>query len=179
MNPQTEKITIRRVNSINGPTNPLYLIDGIPSKTRGSAPISWVDKVEVLKGPDAAIYGARGANGVISVLTKRFETIDLNSIIVPGTIVKQIQGFAPFREFYSPKYTPENIDSDVPDVRTTLYWNPQIITKNGIAEVSFFTCDNVSRYKIFVEGITNAGRICLGSGEFEVDRLTRNGITGN
>jgi len=55
-------------------------------------------------------------------------------------------------------------------VRTTLYWNPKITTENGIAEISFFTCDNVSRYKIFVEGITNIGRICLGSRWFEVNQ---------
>jgi hypothetical protein len=34
--------------------------------------------------------------------------------------------------------------------------------------VSFYTSDDLSGYKIFVEGITDTGEICLGTGTFEV-----------
>ncbi len=82
--------------------------------------------------------------------------------------MEKIKGFEPFREFYSPEYTDENLFSETPDYRTTLYWNPELILINGEAEVSFFTCDNLSHYQIFVEGITDQGRTCLGTAEFEV-----------
>lgn len=81
---------------------------------------------------------------------------------------RRIVGFAFYQEFYTPKYTPENILSERPDRRITLYWNPDIKTEEGQAEVSFFTSDEVSRYRVVVEGITNAGEICLGSSEIEV-----------
>lgn len=163
-------VHIRGANSINVPSKAMILVDGMQADTKDikHIPMSQIDKVEVLKGPDAAIYGVRGANGVVSILTKKFENIDPNSIIVPGTIVKQIKGFAPFREFYSPKYTLKNIESDAPDVRTTLYWNPNVSVVNGKAKISFFTCDNIARYRIFVEGVSESGKIYLGGGEFEI-----------
>lgn len=166
-------IQIRGTNSISLSSEAMVLVDGVQVFDMNDVkniPMKQIDKVDILKGPDASIYGVRGANGVVCILTKRFEQVDVNSGIVPGTIVKQIKGFAPFREFYSPKYTAENIKSEIPDVRTTLYWNPAVTTDEGIAEVSFFTCDHVSRYKIIVEGITNTGKICLGSADFEVNR---------
>ena len=64
---------------------------------------------------------------------------------------------------YSPKYTPEN-----PDQRLTLYWDPDINTMDGKADVYFYTSDDISRYRIIVEGITNTGEVCLGSSEFVV-----------
>ena len=127
-----------------------------------------IDKIEILKGPEAAVFGSRGANGVVSVFTKRGGYVEDIQEGVPGTVMEKIKGFEPFREFYSPEYTDENVLSEAPDYRTTLYWNPELILSNGEAEVSFFTCDNLSRYQIFVEGITNQGRICLGAAEFSV-----------
>ena len=67
-------IRIRGVNSIQGNNAPLYIIDGIPSNT---ATISTYDieSLEVLKDASAtAIYGSRGANGVVLITTKRGKT---------------------------------------------------------------------------------------------------------
>ncbi|MBN1820892.1 MAG: hypothetical protein JW833_09245, partial [Prolixibacteraceae bacterium] len=86
-----------------------------------------------------------------------------------GLLTKRINGFSQTREFYSPEYTPENIGSEKPDHRTTLYWNPEIVFKNNSDTISFFTCDNLARYKIFVEGISETGKIILGEAGFEVN----------
>jgi S-adenosylhomocysteine hydrolase len=56
------------------------------------------------------------------------------------------------------------------DHRITLYWNPNIVSENGKATVSFFTSDDLSDYKLFVEGITNTGEICLGTAAFDVNQ---------
>ena len=74
-----------------------------------------------------------------------------------------------YLEFYSPKYTLENINSEKPDHRITLYWNPNLITKEGKASISFFTSDDISKYKISVEGLTNEGKICIGTYDFKVE----------
>lgn len=66
-------INIRGTNSIGGSNSPLYVIDGIPS-TAGLNELNPADieKVDILKDASAtAIYGSRGAKGVVIVTTKR------------------------------------------------------------------------------------------------------------
>lgn len=72
---------IRGVNSINGTSEPLYVVDGVQlSNSGGINDISSlslinpgdIESVAVLKDASAtAIYGARGANGVVLITTKR------------------------------------------------------------------------------------------------------------
>lgn len=68
-------VLIRGVNSFRGSTEPLYVMDGIPITpgSNGYVDVNPYDvkSIEVLKGPDAAIYGVRGGNGVIIITTKR------------------------------------------------------------------------------------------------------------
>ncbi|WP_188504210.1 SusC/RagA family TonB-linked outer membrane protein [Parapedobacter pyrenivorans] len=74
-------IRIRGASSISVSNNPLYVIDGVILTTaglqNGSTPIDYlnpndIESIEVLKDASStAIYGARGANGVIMVTTKR------------------------------------------------------------------------------------------------------------
>ena len=67
-------ITIRGNNSLTQSNAPLYIIDGFPSEGSFAASITPADieSIDVLKDASAtAIYGARGANGVIVINTKR------------------------------------------------------------------------------------------------------------
>lgn len=67
-------VIIRGVGSINGSTQPLYVIDGIPVEAAAFSALSTsdIESVDVLKDASAtALYGSRGANGVIVVTTKR------------------------------------------------------------------------------------------------------------
>lgn len=69
----TGKIQIRGKRSMNALNDPLYVIDGIPIE-RGINEINptEIESMEVLKDASAtAIYGSRGANGVILITTKR------------------------------------------------------------------------------------------------------------
>ena len=61
------KITIRGVNSINPSTDPLFVVDGVIVNTIDHISPSQVKSITVLKGSDAAIYGSRGAGGVIMI----------------------------------------------------------------------------------------------------------------
>lgn len=66
-------INIRGTHSIGGSNSPLFVIDGIPT-TSGLNDLNPtdIDKIDVLKDASAtAIYGSRGANGVVIVTTKR------------------------------------------------------------------------------------------------------------
>lgn len=82
-------VQIRGRNSISQGNEPFYIVDGVPfpatsiagtrdnSSTRGASPLasinpSDIESIEVLKDADAtAIYGSRGANGVVLISTKR------------------------------------------------------------------------------------------------------------
>jgi len=166
------QIRIRQFGSIYGSTDVLFLLNGIPvSKVVIQyLPMPDIDVIDVLKSiGETAIFGITGANGVIAVYTKRGPSEEEYNADPVGIISEKICGYSAYREFYSPSYTSETIDSERPDHRITLYWNPNIIVENGRASVSFYTSDDLSGYKVFVEGITNTGEICLGTGAFEVD----------
>ncbi len=67
-------VRIRGTNSVQGSNEPLYVVDGFP--TSGSNPTiinnSDIESIEVLKDASAtAIYGSRGANGVVLITTKQ------------------------------------------------------------------------------------------------------------
>lgn len=69
-------VTIRGVNSFNSGTSPLYVIDGNAvgnsySQANNMVNPRDIDYVRVLKGTDAAIYGVRGGNGVILIVTRK------------------------------------------------------------------------------------------------------------
>ena len=61
------KITIRGVSSINSSTDPLLVVDGVVVYTIDNISPRQVKSITVLKGSDAAIYGSRGAAGVIMI----------------------------------------------------------------------------------------------------------------
>ncbi|WP_247237252.1 TonB-dependent receptor [Telluribacter sp. SYSU D00476] len=67
------RVRIRGVGSINSSLDPLYVVDGIIGVTNANLlNPNDIESIEVLKDASAtAIYGARGANGVIIITTKR------------------------------------------------------------------------------------------------------------
>lgn len=68
------EIVIRGTNSLTQDNSPLYVIDGFPIESSLSSVVDPgdIESIEVLKDASAtAIYGARGANGVIIITTKR------------------------------------------------------------------------------------------------------------
>lgn len=65
------QVRIRGVNSIRGGNGPLYIVDGIPFSNYTVNQYD-IESIEILKDASAtAIYGSRGANGVIMITTKR------------------------------------------------------------------------------------------------------------
>ncbi|UII24595.1 TonB-dependent receptor [Fulvivirga maritima] len=83
-------INIRGVSSINGNTQPLYVIDGVQIEAEqasgpqsSSNPLSGLNpadiaSMEILQGPSAtALYGSRATNGVVVITTKRGKAGDI------------------------------------------------------------------------------------------------------
>jgi TonB-linked SusC/RagA family outer membrane protein len=67
-------LRIRGASSINGSNEPLYVVDGVQYSEINAINPNDIEKIDVLKDGAAAIYGARGANGVVLITTKKGKT---------------------------------------------------------------------------------------------------------
>lgn len=146
---------IRGPNSFMLSNDPLYMIDGVISSFDAiqSVSVSDVDRVEILKGPSAAIYGSRGSNGVIAVYTKR------GYFYKRGEFHFKMLGYYTPRQFYSPKYS-SGQKHKKPDNRKAIYWNPKLQTdSSGKARLEFYTSDIPGDFEIVIEGMSTNGKI--------------------
>ena len=76
-----------------------------------------------------------------------------------GTYLYKPMPFSLPKEFYSPKYTASSI-ADMSDIRSTIYWAPNIITnKDGKATIKFYATDNPGTYTAVIEGTDLQGHI--------------------
>ncbi|MBK0383728.1 TonB-dependent receptor plug domain-containing protein [Pedobacter sp. SD-b] len=120
-----------------------------------------VESVEILKSIGyTAIYGSRGGGGVIIINTKRGKPGYVSNAYAPGIITYSPIGIFQPKEFYSPNYADPKINTSVADLRTTIYWNPQLVTDStGTAKVNFYNADGTGNYKIVLEGMDLNGHI--------------------
>ncbi len=91
-------IRIRGTNSINSDNNPLVVVDGVVGVAHALSILNpnEIESIEVLKDASAtAIYGARGANGVILITTKRGYVGDIqveyDSYVSVGVLQKNLK----------------------------------------------------------------------------------------
>jgi len=154
--------------SFEADNNPLILIDGIVSNMAMLQPFRAVEVsfIDYVFGSDTALWGSRGANGVIAVYTN--PNIDTNlEVETPGIALFKIPGFYKTREFYTPDYIKE--DPEKPDYRTTLLWKPELaFNDEGRSNIDFFTGDKTGSFQVKVEGITDDGRPVDGLYDIEV-----------
>ncbi|MDH5825226.1 SusC/RagA family TonB-linked outer membrane protein [Sphingobacterium faecium] len=81
------RVVIRGVATINSSSNPLYVVDGVVMEDFQLLNPNDIESMEVLKdASSAAIYGARGANGVILVTTKRGNKDGRRTISYQGSV---------------------------------------------------------------------------------------------
>lgn len=123
--------------------------------------LSEVEMIDVLKDPaETALFGNEGQNGVICIYLKRGGR---NAPRELGSHQKLItfMGYTPPVEFYQPKYFISSVkESTKPDLRSTIYWKPNLITdENGQAQIRFYTADLAGTYTLILEGISSEGEI--------------------
>ncbi len=119
-----------------------------------------VESVEILRTPGyTAIYGSMGGGGVIIINTKRGSSGGFSNTYSPGIITYNPLGIFVAKEFYSPNYDVPQ-ETDMADLRSTIYWNPRVITDStGIAKVNFYNADGTGSYRVVVEGADLRGHI--------------------
>ena len=80
-------------------------------------------------------------------------------------------GYQETAEFYSPTYETEGQrDSGIPDLRTTIFWKPNLqFTKEGEAMIEFYSADYPTTYQIIGEGIDDSGELIRFTKELKVE----------
>ena len=169
----TSNIRIRGGNSITGGNEPLYVIDGlivyndVASTSTGASgsdaaldPLAFlnpndIESIEVLKDVSAtAIYGTRGANGVIIITTKK-GSHGRNSISYTGTFgwshAAKTLDFLNAQQF-TDLYNELNPNAPLPTPTTSYDWQDAALRTAFSHEhqISFAGGDNISRYSISV-----------------------------
>ncbi len=155
--------------SIRGGGTPLYLLDGIVvnQSTILVIPPDQIASVDLIKGNNAAIFGADGANGVLAFYTKSgYQDYSVRSL---GMNTVKYKGFSPVKEFYQPRYDVEADRNDLPDMRTTLFWSPLLkCSPDGQLSFDFFTADSNGTYQVILQGISLEGNPGAAVYEFQV-----------
>ncbi|WP_333866796.1 carboxypeptidase-like regulatory domain-containing protein [Sphingobacterium sp.] len=147
---------------LNGGSPMQIVLDGMYIEAEQIDMINVADiaSIEVLRSAgNTAIYGMYGGNGVIVITSKSGDA--LSSSYTPTGIVTIVpKGLHVNRTFFKPQYDATNEKQLRRDLRTTIAWEPNLITpKDGKTNFEFFTSDEPGNYKVIVEGISMDGRI--------------------
>ena len=142
--------------SWRGATPQLYL-DEMPVDADfiNSMPVSDVAYIKVFRPPFMGGTGG-GTGGAIAIYTRKGSDIQSK----PGGLNSNtVAGYTPMREFFSPNYASFNKQNEQRDIRTTLYWNPMIITTaaNRSVVLSFYNNDVTKAFRVVIEGMTKEG----------------------
>lgn len=86
---------------------------------------------------------------------------EFNELFPPTNIMKFMpKGYSVERAFYVPRYTGPRTSLQSKDSRSTIHWNPLILTnESGDAEFEYFTADDKGTYRVVIEGIDSDGHI--------------------
>jgi TonB-linked SusC/RagA family outer membrane protein len=145
---QEPDIRIRGTNSING-AKPLYVIDGIFNDNIDFLNPNDIESLEILKDPSSlAIFGVRGANGVIAITTKKGRagklSINLNTNTGFKRLIDRIDyvNAAEFKELYQEQEVNDNID---PALRFNFDpWTGDTDWIEAMTRTGFFSNTNLS-----------------------------------
>lgn len=157
-------VTIRGRNSILLDSKPLLVIDGVTTSfdVIRSVSVEDVERVDILKGPKSAFYGARGANGVIAIYTKR------GTFAKKGELYFSMLGYQTVEQFNAPSslIKQERIKNN--ELPMTVYWNPMLEFTVGKA-LTIVVPKGLITEEVFIvlEGITNRGRVGYTSVSFQ------------
>ncbi|WP_436416043.1 SusC/RagA family TonB-linked outer membrane protein [Petrimonas sp.] len=157
---QDPEIRIRGTNSING-YKPLYIVDGLFSDNISHINPSDVESMEILKDPSSlAIFGVRGANGVIIITTKKAKMgqtiVNLNTSFGYKEIYDRIDltNAAQFKELYD-----EQRKNQGAQPYNYNHWGADTDWQDEMFQTGFITNNNIS-----ITGSGDKSRFYMGLG---------------
>lgn len=147
--------------SMSGPAPMTIIVDGINTAADELEAINPTDVegIEVLKGATTSIYGMRGGGGVLIITTKAPGSPRYYNTYTPGVISYMPKGYYAAREFYMPNYDDATINGRTPDLRTTIFWHPNLIVRSGKASFEFYNSEGKGAHRVTIEGIDGNGKL--------------------
>lgn len=137
---------------------PALFLDEMPvdADMLSSIPVSDVAYVKVFRPPFMGATGG-GSGGAIAIYTRKGN--DMQSAPGKGLSSNMVAGYTPVKQFYSPNYSSFTQQNEQRDVRTTLYWNPQVFTslKDHTITLTFYNNDVTGAFHVVIEGMTKDG----------------------
>lgn len=123
-------------------------------------PVNDIAYVKAFRPPFFGATGG-GAGGAIAIYTKKGGEGNSSTANVGGLDKSKLTGYAVPKEFYSPDYSKETTNADLPDIRTTLYWAPYILTDKNSHKITltFYNNDVSKRLRIILEGMNEDGQL--------------------
>lgn len=173
----TPKVSLRKSNGIrqlhvlgNHPDlafyEPLVMIDGVAIfDVEAILAISprYVDRLEIVESP--YIRGNVTFGGIINIITRKG---DLGFIELPSSGL--LLNYSMYREPLPGDQIVQPTDPRIPDMRNTLYWDPDLELFPGTPqEISFRTSDAKGEYQIVLRGYDSSGTYFEGSIPFRVE----------
>jgi hypothetical protein len=121
-------------------------------------PVSNIAMVKVFSPGSAGVIG-NSTGGIIAVYTKKGSARKPDPSI-KGLEMVRMTGYNIKREFYSPDYL-INPEPETNDIRTTLYWNPNLQANKVKRTISipFYNSDVTHKIRIIVEGFNDDGKL--------------------
>ena len=118
-----------------------------------------ISSISLVRGVDSSIFGVRGEGGAIVITLKN--GVSLPSQPARGIVTYTPLGYSSSVEFYHPKYeTDQQKSSFIPDLRSTIYWNPALqLDEKGNAVIEYYTPDSTAPEDIIIEGVDENGKI--------------------
>ena len=154
------EIRVRGTNSING-YKPLYVVDGLFNDNINFLNPQDIESMEILKDPSSlAIFGVRGANGVIIITTKKAKVgqtrVNINGSFGFKSVPNQIEmvDAAGFKELYN-----EQLRNEGNPKFDFTGWNGNTNWQDEIFQTGFITNNNVS-----ITGASEKHSFYLGAG---------------
>jgi hypothetical protein len=140
------------------PKPPILFVDGVPvdnASIIANLDPELVERIDAVK--ERYLVGDFLFFGIVNVITRAG---DYSSVSLPEYAVRMpYRVTEPVKSFSSPDYlSPEKKQSRIPDLRNTLYWNPELkINPGGGMVAEFWTSDFASDYVINIQGVTADG----------------------
>lgn len=144
------------------PGVPEILLDEVPISVSEANSIG-IDNIAYVKAFRPPFFGSllNGMSGVIAIYSKKGYSPVYNNINnTPGLETFLLNGYSKFKEFTQPDYS--GLSGTLPpDNRSTLYWNPFIITDktNRKINISFYNNDISKKLCLILEGINEEGKM--------------------
>jgi hypothetical protein len=143
----------------------VIFIDGVPF-TQEQAPFDMIDinniySIEALTSLSyLAVYGTEAPGGALIITMKQGAENAKEQLVPRGLMRFGFKGFYRSREFYSPKYDHPRGNLNQKDLRSTIYWAPELLTdKEGKASIEYFNADGPGIYRMLIEGVDDSGNL--------------------